>query len=150
AAGKQALMNSWPARRPCRAGQPFSVVSISILIPCFPLVRGSAVSGSLIAATVTFGGVDVNCDDTVGNVSTQLTVGTPPHTAGVWDVDSTLAGSSALSSLDRFTGNVATASSSSTIATTSGSTGGGTVDAITGTIVFFGGIAAASFTGDRR
>ena len=35
-------------------------------------------------------------------------MGTPPHTAGVWDDISTLAGSSALSSLDRFTDNVAT------------------------------------------
>lgn len=70
---------------------------------------GTTAGGTVITVTgtnfpditeVTFGGVDVNS-------STQLTVGTPPHTAGVWDVVSTLASSSALPSLDRFTDNVA-------------------------------------------
>jgi hypothetical protein len=87
------------------------------------------------------------------NSDTQLTVVVPASAAGTWDVTVTgPGGTSALASADRYTYTAASAPTVTSLATTSGSTAGGTVVSITGTNfgaatgVSFGTLAAASFS----
>jgi hypothetical protein len=108
-------------------------------------------SGFTTATDVYFGGIDVT--DFVINSDSQISVLTPPSTSGTYDIQVvSAAGASALSSADRFTYNLASAPSVSSIGTSSGTTAGGTSVTISGSNftaamqVLFGGTAASSFT----
>jgi parallel beta-helix repeat protein len=107
-------------------------------------------SGFLTATGVSFGGAAASFT-VLGDSSISAIA--PPNTAGVFDVTVIgPGGASALSSSDRFTYTAASAPNVSSLGTTTGSTAGGTSVTITGTNftgaggVFFGGLAAASFT----
>jgi hypothetical protein len=87
------------------------------------------------------------------NSATSITATSPPQAAGVIDVTvATYAGASALSSGDRFTYTAASPPAVTSLGTSTGTTAGGTSVAITGTnftgatAVYFGAVAAASFT----
>jgi hypothetical protein len=84
---------------------------------------------------------------------TQVQAFSPPDAAGTYDVTVTTAGgTSALGSADRYTYSAASAPAVTSLATSSGSTAGGTSVTITGTNftgatgVYFGAVAAPSFT----
>jgi hypothetical protein len=111
-------------------------------------ISGSHFTG---ATAVSFGGVAAT-SFTV-NSDTSITAIASPQAAGTVDVTvTTPLGTSATSSSDRFTYTAAPAPSVTSLGTTSGSTGGGTSVTISGsnftgaTGVFFGGLAATSFT----
>jgi hypothetical protein len=102
------------------------------------------------ATNVYFNGVPAS-SFTVSS-STSITATSPAQAAGVIDVTvSTYAGTSALSSGDRFTYTAASAPAITSLGTSTGTTAGGTSVTITGTnftgatAVYFGSVAAASF-----
>ncbi len=142
------------------SGDQFSYTLASVpSVTSLATTSGSTAGGTNITLTGTnftgatnvfFGSVEA-ADFTV-NSTTSLTAIAPPQAAGTIDVTvATFAGSSATSSSDHFTYNAASAPTVTALATTSGSTAGGTLVGITGTDftgasgVTFGGIAA-SFT----
>jgi hypothetical protein len=103
------------------------------------------------ATGVSFGGVAA-ASFTVSS-GTSITATSPPEAAGTVDVTvSTYSGTSATSSGDRYTFNLASVPSVTSISPTSGTTGGGTSVTLTGTnftgatSVLFGTVPAASFT----
>jgi hypothetical protein len=88
-----------------------------------------------------------------GNSSTSITALAPPEAAATVDITvTTLAGTSASGSADRFTFNAASAPSVTALSASSGSTAGGSVITVTGSgftgasAVSFGSVAATSFT----
>jgi hypothetical protein len=102
-------------------------------------IIGSGLTG---ASSVYFGSVPATTFTV--NSDSMITVTSPPHSAGTWDVTvTTPTGTSALTSMDRFTYTAATAPSVSSISPTSGSTAGGTSVGITGS--GFTGAQAVSF-----
>jgi hypothetical protein len=103
------------------------------------------------ATAVYFGGV--RASSFTVNSATSITAVSPPQSAGTYDITvAAYAGTSALSSADRFAYTVASVASVSGLGTTTGSTAGGTSVTITGsnftgaTAVMFGLVPAASFT----
>jgi len=121
---------------------------------------GTTAGGTNVALTGTnftgaigvyFGGVAAS-SFTVSS-ATSISATSPPQFAGTYDVTVvTYAGTSALSSGDRFAYSTATVSSVSSLGTTTGSTAGGTSVTVNGsnftgaTAVMFGLVPAASFT----
>jgi hypothetical protein len=134
--------------------------------PALPVISGlsttSGTSGGGTSVTLTgsgFTGATAVAVDGIlvtnftVNSDTQLTLVTPPGSAGTWDVTvTTPAGTSALASGDRFTYNLASNPSVTSLSTSSGSGNGGTAVLITGTAftgasaVLFGTMPAATFT----
>ncbi len=108
-------------------------------------------SGFTNATDVTFGGVDAASFDVVSD--SVITAVSPPGAAGTVDVKvTTAAGVSASGSDDHFTYTAASAPSVSSLATTSGGSGGGTFVTINGTgftgatAVDFGTVSVPFFT----
>lgn len=111
-------------------------------------ITGTNLTGAI---AVYFGGVPAT-SFTI-NSGTQITATSPAQSAGTLDVTVvTFAGTSALSTSDRFAYNAAGAPAVTSNSPNTGSTAGGTSVTVTGsgftgaTGVFFGGVAAASFT----
>jgi hypothetical protein len=103
-------------------------------------------------ATLVYFGTTATSSFTV-NSNTQITVTTPPHAAGTWDITvATASGRSPTLVADRYTYLAAPAPAITSLSTTSGSTAGGAVVLITGTnlseatAVSFGSFAVTRFT----
>src|SRR5262249_50684751 len=108
-------------------------------------------SNFLGATGVFFGSTPATSFTVASNIS--MTATSPPHDAGTVDITvTTYSGTSALTSVDRFTYNTAGAPTVTSISPTTGTTAGGTSVTVTGTnftaanSVLFGGVAASSFT----
>jgi hypothetical protein len=133
-----------------------STPAVSSLSP----TNGSTAGGTSVAITGTdFGGTvavyfdSIEATDFTVNSGTSITAVAPPHAAGTVDVTvATFAGTSAVSSSDHFSYSSAGSPTVTSLATTTGSTAGGTLVGIHGThfigttAVAFGSVPAADFT----
>ena len=143
------------------ASSTFTVSAASVpTVSSLGTSSGTTAGGTSVAITGTnftgavgvyFGGVAAS-SFTI-NSSTSITATSPPQFAGTYDITVvTYAGTSALSSSDRFAYSVGSSASISSLGTTTGSTGGATSVTINGSNfsgafgVMFGLVPAASFT----
>jgi hypothetical protein len=136
----------------------YNSVSAPTLTTVSP-TTGSGAGGTTVTLTGTnFGGAyavyfGTEAATFVVNSSTQITATTPAHLAGAVDVTVlTAGGTTAVSTSTRYTFTAASAATVTDLATSSGTTAGGTKVVITGTNFYgvsgvtFGSVAATSFT----